>query len=624
MARVFTITEGLENMGAMKTGGQGSVYKARRQGAIITAVKILPTPVMSETAEDKHFMAFQNEVAKLRKVNEVPNPNVVKIMGAGITDSGNFPYIEMEFIEGPDLEELLKPPHDPLFTIKETIKVAEHLAHALAHCHRVDVKHGDIKSNNVKYNIHSGNYVLLDFGMAVMSDEQRRTSLRHAGAIEFMAPEQNEGKFLSGTDIYSYGVILFELLAGRVPFPLRDRGETARNAVMVAHMEAPLPDLAALRLQHMPPDWPEDKKRREAQLPEWLHRLVYKCLEKKPEARFINGIELQNYVVAHLASPVAERQVAAGALTRLQEENSRLQTENASLREQLQRYALRETPAPAKKKNSYSLLLLLALFALVGWLTYRYIKNDREPAERQSSVDTSAGKTSPRASIGQFKVKSSRAYFHNEPDAATRRSAYMVPSNDVVTGLDEKSDFIYTEFTNSRGQTSKGWIRKTDLVPLDQWLQQDKDRQQAERLKQEDINTQLADARARLNGNQYDEAVYIYSYLAQQGVPEAMYHYGNITLQGKSDQISCNEAFEWVEKAAGKNYVPAKRTLGFLYLFADNPEIIRMNDYDRCNYTRNVYKGSKLLMEAVAGGDSTARKLLERIDLMPWRDSTEP
>jgi serine/threonine-protein kinase len=56
------------------------------------------------------------------------------------------------------------------------------LARALAHCHNIGIRHGDIKSNNVKLNSHTGNYVLLDFGLAVMSDEQRRTSLRHAGA----------------------------------------------------------------------------------------------------------------------------------------------------------------------------------------------------------------------------------------------------------------------------------------------------------------------------------------------------------------------------------------------------------------------------------------------------------
>src|ERR1700712_3475347 len=179
MSKVFTITKGLENMGALRTGGQGSVYKGRRMGAIISAVKILPTPIHTEHKDDKNFRNFQNEVEKLKKVNEVPNPNVVKILNSGLTESGSFPFIEMEFIEGPDLEELLKPPHESVFTVKETIKVAEQLSNALAHCHRLDVKHGDMKSNNVKFNKQTGNYILLDFGLSAMSDEQRRTSLRH-------------------------------------------------------------------------------------------------------------------------------------------------------------------------------------------------------------------------------------------------------------------------------------------------------------------------------------------------------------------------------------------------------------------------------------------------------------
>jgi serine/threonine protein kinase len=220
-SKVFTIMEGLENMGALRTGGQGSVYKGRRMGPIISAVKLLPTPIHTESTDDKNYRNFLNEVEKLKKVNELPNPNVVKILSSGITESGSLPFIEMEFIEGPDLGELLTEPYEKIFTIKETIKLADQLAGALAHCHKVGVKHGDIKSNNVKFNIHSGNYVLLDFGLSVMSDEERRSSMRHAGAIEFMAPEQNEGQMLFQTDVYSYGIILYELLAWYSAFPFK-------------------------------------------------------------------------------------------------------------------------------------------------------------------------------------------------------------------------------------------------------------------------------------------------------------------------------------------------------------------------------------------------------------------
>ncbi|MEO6253256.1 MAG: serine/threonine-protein kinase [Ferruginibacter sp.] len=296
MAKVFTITEGLENLGALKSGGQGSVYKAKRTGGLISAVKILPTPISSESDADKNFTSFQNEVEKLKKVNEIPNPNVVGIISSGITSSGNLPFIEMEYIEGPDLGELLTSPHDPAFTIQETIRVADHLSNALAHCHRADVKHGDIKSNNVKYNERTGNYMLLDFGLSVMSDEQRRTSIRYAGAIEFMAPEQSAGETLFETDVYSFGIILYELLAGTVPFPLLNKGEMARNAVMVAHMENAVPDLLNLRRNTISGIWSYDKREVEMLVPEWLLQMISRCLQKDPAKRFKNGIELQGFI----------------------------------------------------------------------------------------------------------------------------------------------------------------------------------------------------------------------------------------------------------------------------------------------------------------------------------------
>src|SRR5471030_2625830 len=118
-----------------------------------------------------------------------------------------------------------------------------------------------------------------------MPDEQRRTSMRHAGAIEFMAPEQNTGAMLFQTDVYSYGVILYELLAGQVPFPLQDNGETSRNTVMVAHMESPVPDLMELRKQNLPVSWPKEKQEQEMRVPQWLLSIISKCLEKAPEQR---------------------------------------------------------------------------------------------------------------------------------------------------------------------------------------------------------------------------------------------------------------------------------------------------------------------------------------------------
>ncbi|WP_342647425.1 serine/threonine-protein kinase [Mucilaginibacter sp. CSA2-8R] len=330
MSKVFTIADGLENLGALRTGGQGSVYKGKRQGTLYSAIKLLPTPIISESEDDRGYRNFQNEVTKLQKVNEQPNPHVVKIRSFGLTDSGSFPFIEMEYIEGPDLCELLQPPHDPIFSLKELIKVANQLADALAHCYRVGVKHGDIKSNNVKYNVHTGNYVLLDFGLAILTDEQRRSSVRHAGAIEFMAPEQHEGEMLPQTDVYSYGVVLYELLTGQVPFVLNGNGETARNAVMLAHLEQAVPDPITRRILRLPAGWDEDKRKQELAVPQWLLQVITRCLEKDPARRYANGIELQQALTEGSLMAAESHHLPASAridATALQEENERLQAE---------------------------------------------------------------------------------------------------------------------------------------------------------------------------------------------------------------------------------------------------------------------------------------------------------
>ncbi len=389
MGKVFTITEGLENMGAIRTGGQGSVYKGKRLGEIISAVKLLPTPIHTEDKKDKNYRDFSNEVEKLKKVNEVPNPNVVKILSSGLTESGSFPFIEMEFIEGPDLEELLKEPNDPIFTIHELIKVANQLSNALAHCHKVGVKHGDIKSNNVKFNAHTGNYILLDFGLAIMSDEERRTSLRRAGAIEFMAPEQNEGQMLFESDVYSFGVILYELLAGRVPFPLNDKGETARNKVMLSHMESPVPDALELRRKNLPKNWSAERRESEMKVPVWMLEIIDRCLEKESSSRFKNGVELHEAIVNNFTTDIGNSEVVAKRSSQLEKENNELKDrllilEGREITQEPVNSGAYTDPDKVSLSKPLFYGLLLLLFGLIGFTAYSYYT--RKPAAGDTQV----------------------------------------------------------------------------------------------------------------------------------------------------------------------------------------------------------------------------------------------
>jgi len=635
MAKVFTITEGLENMGALKTGGQGSVYKARRVGEIITAVKLLPTPIHSESEQDKNFTSFQNEVAKLKRVNEEPNPNVVKILSSGITDSGSFPFIEMEFIEGPDMEELLKPPHDPIFTVKEAIKVAEQLSNALAHCHRLDVKHGDMKSNNVKFNKHTGNYMLIDFGLSAMSDEQRRTSLRHAGAIEFMAPEQGAGQLLFQTDIYGFGIILFELLAGQVPFPLSDSSETARNMVMVAHMEQQPPDLKELRRRNLPDNWPSEKKEREMQIPEWLLSMIYRCLRKKPEERFANGIELHNYIFVNSVNVTSRSQFDSPTECAWQQQAEKLLKEKQQLQQQLasrdaELQRLRSQPQPVyngpervpgqddyrnpKKNTAWIVAFLLTLLVASG-LAYALIQSEKKAPEEKKPEATNTNKLrvpDQIFAVGDYRVKSARTYFHNAPDETTKRGAFL-SKNDLVTALGQEGGFIYTEFTNSRGQTSKGWLKLSELMTADEW-QQLKDTQPTVPTNEE-IRVQLNTAASYLRNNQVAEALTIYNFLMPFNVPEAIYGAANLALQGKNNAIGCDEAMSMLRRASDAGNLPAKRTLGILHMFAENEAVLSINGYTRCVFDKNFSRARLYLSQAANGGDTTAQKLLNELNI---------
>ncbi|MBC7746039.1 MAG: protein kinase, partial [Flavobacterium sp.] len=379
----------------------------------------------------------------------------------------------------------------------------------------------------------------------------RRTSLRHAGAVEFMAPEQNEGLMLFQSDVYGFGIILYEILAGIVPFPLKDNGQTARNNVMVSHMEMPVPDVLEARKQHLPDNWSEEKKRREMQVPKWISDLIYKCLEKNPDERFTNGVELYEAILHNSSQSIS--QINEGTPV-LKTENERLQTlvtqeqERAKkLEQQLNSFrnnlAQKEQEVRAlqtggggnyqendgnavsiSKPVFFSMVLLLTcLAAFAGYslltkkpekvITTAAIKPDStsytgtsdtviqtskpiskkeqrqqkedsvlaalkdtinaekvanpEPAPETSSDETpSVNTNNGDDDIGKiFTLLVKVSYFHDKPDPATRRNAFINTWNNArLTALNDLNGFIYVSYKNDEGVVTKGWLDKKDLI----------------------------------------------------------------------------------------------------------------------------------------------------------------
>jgi serine/threonine-protein kinase len=330
----------------------------------------------------------------------------------------------------------------------------------------------------------------------------------------------------------------------------------------------------------------------------------------------------------------------------LQQEINKLRREKEQLQQQLQSFQLhgglrepRETalntvdesapPAytynsPRKEKSSLSTVLALLLTAGVIAAVYYFVQkgNKQEPAPPNT---TQADTPVQRQVIAEYIVTAQKAFFYNEADENTRRSsAFAIPSSEVIKAYDEKKGFIYTELVNSKGQTSKGWLRRRDLVTLAEWNANKKAAGTGEDLTEEDISIRLNEARLLLNTNKTADAVKIYKALSDKGSDEASYQYANLALQNKHNGISCSAAFNQLVGLSNKGFTPAKRTVGFLYSFADDDPALLQNNYDRCNFVKDVARGSKLLMEAILTGDTEAQSHLDALNAKTQLQGEQP
>ena len=261
-------------------GGMSRVYRATDTVLNQTvAVKFL----REEYGSDPAFVArFQREA---RAVASLSSPYIVDIYDYGHHATTYF--IVMEFVDGGDLTALMR--REGRVSLARSVPILEEVLHGLAEAHRHGIIHRDVKPHNIVIRKDDGLVKLTDFGIAHARDDVQITTAGTAlGTVNYMAPEQAEGGAVSpATDLYAVGVVLFQMLAGRLPF-LGD----ASMAVMLAHLRTPPPSLASVGVR----------------VPQEVEEVVARALAKNPAARFQSADEMRAALApfAHAVSDVPQ------------------------------------------------------------------------------------------------------------------------------------------------------------------------------------------------------------------------------------------------------------------------------------------------------------------------------
>ena len=266
-------------------GGMGVVYRAKdtRLGREV-AVKVLP-PAFAEDTE--RLRRFEQEA---RTTSSLSHPNILSVFDTGVHEGS--PYLVMELLDGENLREKMDGQALP---VRKAVEIARGVAEALAAAHGKGIIHRDIKPENILLT-KDGRVKVLDFGLAkyrelVLGNNQSNLPTNAAvsgetgagallGTVGYMAPEQvNGGGVDPRTDLFALGITLYEMVSGRRAF----KGDS--------HIET----LHAI-LKAEPPDFLPELK-----IPPVLERVIRRCLEKEPEARFQSARDLA-FALEHLGS----------------------------------------------------------------------------------------------------------------------------------------------------------------------------------------------------------------------------------------------------------------------------------------------------------------------------------
>ena len=273
------IADRYEVLSRVARGGMGSIYKGNQRPLDRpVAIKVIGGVLDGDDSRAQGFQArFLREAATLARLK---HPNTVTLFDYGVLPATEQAYMVMEFVDGRTLSRLLR--RDGPMPPGRALWIADEVARALAEAHGMGIVHRDLKPSNIMIAAGpEGDQIkVLDFGIARLLGEESQRITRAQdllGSPSYMSPEQIDGTEVDArSDVYSLGVVLYHLLAGRVPF----KGETY-SATLVAHLHQRPPSIASLRGEAVPAE---------------VEAIVLRCLEKDPADRYADVYALQRDV----------------------------------------------------------------------------------------------------------------------------------------------------------------------------------------------------------------------------------------------------------------------------------------------------------------------------------------
>ncbi|MFC2160168.1 protein kinase [Acidobacteriota bacterium] len=264
LTRGSTFADRYEIIEELGRGGMGKVYRVEdKKVKEEVALKL----IKSKIAADKNTIErFRNELTTARKI---AHRNVCRMFDLGEEKGQHF--ITMEYVSGGDLKRFIR--RSEQLSIGKVISIAKQICDGLSEAHTLGVIHRDLKPNNIMID-DGGNVRIMDFGIArTVTGKGITGSGVIIGTPEYMSPEQAEAKEIDQrSDIYSLGIILYEMTTGRIPF----EGETPLSVAMKHKGERPL-----------------DPKELNPQIPDDLSGIILKCLEKDKSARYQTAEQLR-------------------------------------------------------------------------------------------------------------------------------------------------------------------------------------------------------------------------------------------------------------------------------------------------------------------------------------------